>query len=56
MNLSKLPGVEGCDVSYKNGKATLVYAEGVEPDIEQLKAAVTEQGYTPGNAVIRGAE
>ena len=52
MNLRKLPGVENCEVSYRNGKATLVYADGMEPNIEQLRAAVSEQGYTPGDAIV----
>jgi hypothetical protein len=32
LNLSKLPGVENCKVSYKQGKAILVFADGTEPD------------------------
>lgn len=56
LNLSKLPGVEDCEVSYQHGKATLVYADGFEPDIDQLKSAVTNLGYTPGDAVITDFE
>ena len=48
MNLSKLPGVEKCDVSYEQGKATLWFAPGVEPDLEQIKATILESGFTPG--------
>ena len=54
MNLSKLPGVEKCNVSYKQGKATLVYADGVEPDVKAVNAAITKLGYAPGAATVRG--
>ena len=53
MNLSKLPGVEKCNVSYKHGKATVVYGGGVTPDVDALKDAVTKLGFTPGKAVVR---
>ena len=43
-------------MSYQHGKATLVYADGFEPDIDQLKSAVTNLGYTPGDAVITDFE
>ena len=53
LNLSKLPGVEKCDVSAKQKKAVIVMAPGAEPDLERIKAAVVEAGFTPGNAVIK---
>ena len=52
MNLSKLPGVEKCEVSYKQSKATLVFEAGTEPDVDKIKAAVTELGYRPGAASV----
>lgn len=52
LNLSKLAGVEQCEVSYKDGKATLVYNADVEPDLEKIRAAVIEYGYTPGDATV----
>ena len=55
-NLSTLPGVESCEVSYKHGKAIVVYVDGFEPDIEGLKAAVTKQGCSPGDAVVTDSE
>ena len=53
MNLSRLPGVEECKVSYEQGKATVVFAAGIEPDVAALKAAVSDLGFTPGEASIR---
>jgi hypothetical protein len=53
LNLSKLPGVEHCKVSYSQGKATLVFADGVEPDVKAVEAAVRGLGYTPGKATVR---
>jgi hypothetical protein len=53
LNLSNLPGVEECKVSYSRGKATLVYAAGVEPDVQAVKAAVSRLGYSPGEATVR---
>ena len=53
MNLSKLPGVESCEVSYKQSKATLIFETGTEPDVDEIKAAVTELGYSPGAATVR---
>lgn len=55
MNLSKLPGVQKCEVSFEAQKATIVMAPGVEPDVDRIKATVLESGYTPGNAVIKPA-
>ncbi len=53
LNLSRLPGVEQCDVSYEDQKATLVFAPGVEPDLERIKATVVESGYIPGAVTVR---
>ncbi len=53
MNLSRVPGVEQCKVSYKKGKATVVFAADTEPDVAALKAAVSDLGFTPGEARVR---
>jgi copper chaperone CopZ len=53
LNLSKLPGVEKCNVSYEQGKATLVYADGAKPDLEAVNAIITKLGYTSGAATVR---
>ncbi len=52
MNLGKVPGVEKCEVSVKEGRARLFLREGAEVDIETLKAKVIESGFTPGEATV----
>lgn len=43
-------------MSYKKGKATVLYSVGVEPDIDALKGAVSELGYVPGAAVVTDSD
>ena len=52
MNLSKLSGVKDCRVSYKDGTARVIFARGVEPDVEKIKHKIREPGYTPGDATL----
>ena len=56
MNPKKLPGVESSKASYKQGKATLKYADGAEPDLEAIKAVISNLGYTADKVTIRSAD
>ena len=50
-NLSRLPGVEQCDVSLKHKKARIVMASGVTPEIERIRKVILDAGFTPGEAI-----
>ncbi len=48
-SLLKLPGVEGAEVSLKHSLARIELAPEHEPDVEAIKQAIVDAGYTPGN-------
>jgi len=51
-NLRKLEGVEKVDVSLDKKKARIVMKEGQTGDIDAIKKAITDAGFTAGNASI----
>ena len=48
-SLLKLPGVEGAEVSLKLSLARIELAPEHEPDVEAIKQAIVDAGYTPGD-------
>ena len=48
-SLLKLPGVEGVEVSLKFGLARIELDPEHEPDVEAIKQAIVDAGYTPGD-------
>ena len=52
MNLSRLPGVESCEVSYEAGLAKIYLSPGVEPDLETIYTTIRESGFTPTGASV----
>ena len=52
MGLKDLPGVEEVEIRRTEKRATLVYEAGAEPDIEAIKKAITDAGFTPGKASV----
>ena len=52
MSLNDLPGVEEVDIERDEKRATLVYESGAEPDVEAIKKAITDAGFTPGKATV----
>ncbi len=46
--LNKLPGVDAAEVSLKNKMARIVMAPGKSADLEAIRAAITDAGFTPG--------
>lgn len=54
--LSKLDGVDSVQVSLKEKKARIVLAPGGKPDVDTIKKAITESGFTAGKAIVRTEE
>lgn len=54
--LNKLPGVEAAEVSLKNKKARIVMTPGKTADLEAIRKAVIDAGFTPGTATVHPAE
>ena len=52
--LRKLEGVENVDVSLDKKKARIVMKEGQTADIDAIKKAITDAGFTAGKASING--
>ncbi|RKZ64765.1 MAG: heavy-metal-associated domain-containing protein [Gammaproteobacteria bacterium] len=52
--LQKLDGVENVDVSLDKKKARIVMKEGKTADIDAIKKAITDAGFTAGKASING--
>jgi len=50
--MKKLPGVESVRVSLNEGKATMDLKAGNSLSIEQIRKAVTDQGFTPKVAKV----
>ena len=50
--MKKLPGVESVKVSLNEGKATMELKPGNSISIEQIRKAVTDQGFTPKEAKV----
>jgi copper chaperone CopZ len=50
--LKKIEGVESATVSLKDGRAILQLKEGNTVRLEQLRKAVSEQGFTPKEARV----
>ncbi len=52
-NISKMPGVEKCEVSSTDGIARITLAPGANVDLEALKSAVVDSGFSPGEATVK---
>ena len=52
MSLNDLPGVEDVEIERDENQVTLIYRAGAEPDIEAIKTAITNAGFTPGKAAV----
>ena len=52
--LRKLEGVEKVEVSLAKKKARIVMKEGRAADINEIKRAITDAGFTAGKASING--
>ena len=48
-SLLNLPGVEGAEVSLKHSLARIELAPEHEPDVDAIKQAIVDAGYTPGD-------
>ncbi len=49
-NVEKIAGVESCDVSVEEGKARIALTPGAEVDLEAIKRAILDAGFSPGQA------
>ncbi len=49
--LSKLQGVEAADVSLKNKRARIVMKQGESADLEAVRKAIVDAGFTPGDVI-----
>ena len=52
-NLNKLQGVDFVEVSLKNTKARIVMTPGTSPDLEAIRKAIVDSGFTPGKSTVR---
>ena len=50
--MKKLPGVESVKVSLNEGKAAMELKPGNSVSIEQIRKAITDQGFTPKEATV----
>lgn len=50
--LNKLPGVDTAEVSLKNKMARIVMAPGKTADLEAIRTAITDAGFTPGDVAV----
>lgn len=48
-SLIKLPGIEGAEVSLKHSLARIELEPEYEPDIDAIKQAIVDAGFTPGD-------
>lgn len=53
--LSRLPGVEAAQVSLRHKRARIVMAPGQSADLGAIRKAITEAGFTPGEAAVHRA-
>ncbi len=51
--MKKIQGVELVKVSLNQGRATIVFKPGNSVRLEQIRKAVTEQGFTPKEARVK---
>jgi copper ion binding protein len=51
-NLGKLPGVAKVQVSLEKKKARVVMKTGATADVEHIKKAILDAGFTPGDVTI----
>ena len=52
-HISKMPSVEKCEVSSTEGIARITLAPGVDLDVQALKSAVIDSGFSPGEATVK---
>lgn len=52
-NLNKLQGVESADVSLKNKRARIVMKQGESADLEVIRKAIVDAGFTPGEVIFQ---
>lgn len=50
--LNKLPGVDAAEVSLKNKKARILMKPGEKAEIEAIRKAIVDAGFTPGEATV----
>ncbi len=51
--LNKLQGVESADVSLKNKRARIVMKQGESADLEAIRKAIVDAGFTPGGVILQ---
>ncbi|MBL3600578.1 MAG: heavy-metal-associated domain-containing protein [gamma proteobacterium endosymbiont of Lamellibrachia anaximandri] len=51
--LNKLQGVESADVSLKNKQARIVMKQGESADLETIRKAIFDAGFTPGGVILQ---
>lgn len=54
-NVEKVTGVESCDVSVEQGKARIVLTPGAKADLDAIKRAILDAGFSPGQEIVSGA-
>ncbi len=47
-SLKRLPGVDSASVDLKQSRARIVMQPDQEPDLERIRQAITDAGFTPG--------
>lgn len=52
--LRALDGVAGADVDLKQGRAHVVMRPAARQDINQLRQAIIDAGFTPGEIIVSG--
>jgi len=55
-NLKKLPGVKQAEVSLEKNKARVIMEPGQSPNEASIREAITNSGFTPGDARTYEAE
>ena len=53
--LNQLPGVEEAEVSLKTKTARIVMTPGESADLDAIRTAITDAGFTPGNVTVEAA-
>ncbi len=51
--LNKLQGVEAADVSLKNKRARIIMKQGESADLEAIRMAIVDAGFTPGEVILQ---
>ena len=51
-SLRKLPGVASAQVDLKSGHASVIMLPGQEPDVEAIRKAILDAGFTPKDVTV----